>query len=132
MLRLSVRSASGAPARVHLSAHGLMIIPAHPTSAHLPANTDTTINTPAELTFAGVGEADLELIDAGATLIVDATQIRQNAPPARRLTGRTFHVTRATYADPYDLTVVPPTQGAKRSPNDRCDVRTVCDVGASM
>ena len=109
MLRLHLSSASGAPVRVHLSARGLIIIPAHPLSGRQQAATDTTISAPADVTLGGVGEAELEVIGPAISLVVEVTQIRQNAPPMERLTGRAFRVTHATYAEPYHVTVVPST-----------------------
>jgi hypothetical protein len=101
MLRLQVRSASGSPVRVRLQARGLVIIPEHPTVARLPTTTDTTIVTPVTLTLGGVGEADIEAAASTEVLVIEAVQLRPNAPPTQQLTGRTFRVTHATYEEPY-------------------------------
>jgi hypothetical protein len=106
MLRLEVRSASGSAVRVRLHAQGLVIIPEHPTIARLPTTTDTTIVTPVTLTLGGVGEAELEAVAGAEVLVVDALQLRTNAPPAQQLRGNAFRVTHPTYAEPYRVIVI--------------------------
>ena len=101
-LRLNVRSASGAPVGVRLQTRGIVVIPNHSTG-RLPETLDTTFVTPAVITLGGVGDADLEVTTAGATLAVDAAQLRPNAPPAERLTGTTFRISHGTYAEPYHI-----------------------------
>jgi hypothetical protein len=108
MLRLQLSSVSGAPVRVHLSARGLFIIPTHPLPVRPPAVSDTTISAPAELTLVGVGEAELEVIDPATSLVVEVTQVRQNAPPLQRLTGRVFRIGRTSWSEPYRVAAVPP------------------------
>ena len=66
----------------------------------------TTISTPVTLTLAGIGEADVEVVDSTTTLNVDVTQVRANAPPAQHLAGRAFRVGRATYSELYRVTAL--------------------------
>jgi len=100
-VRLQLSSSSGAAARVHVTSRGLIIIAPQPKHGRYPAQVDTTISAPVELTFAGIGEADFEIVDPARTLVVDVTQVRQQAPPVEHLVGTGFRVSRTTYSEPY-------------------------------
>jgi hypothetical protein len=104
MLRLQVSSASGAKVGVHLRTRGLYVMREGGMFGQ-PATTDTTMSTPANVTLFGVGDADLEAVEPTTRLVVRVTQLSQNAPPARRLTGRVFRVTHAAVAEPYQVRV---------------------------
>ena len=105
-VRLRLSSGAGAAVRVHVTAHGLIILEPRPTRPPQPAEFSTTISTPITLTLAGIGEADLEVVDSTTTLNVDVTQIRANAPPVQHLTGRAFRIGRATYSELYRVTAL--------------------------
>jgi hypothetical protein len=101
LVSLQLSSPSRAAVTARVSTHGLAIVQDHSSHGGLPTQVDTTVSTPATLRLFGVGDADITVVDPSATLIVDVTQLRPNAPPARRLTGRVFHVTHSAGADGY-------------------------------
>lgn len=103
-VRLHLSSPSGAAVRVHVATHGLIILEPHPTAPPQPAEYTTTLATPITMTFAGIGEADLDLVDSTTTLVVDVTQVRANAPPVQHLTGRAFRIARTAYTEAYRVT----------------------------
>ena len=106
-VRLDIRSSSGAEVDVRVLTRGLVILPPGRTQGPLPTRVDTTITTPAVITLLGVGDADVQAVDPAAMLVVEVTQLRQNAPSPQRLTGHGFRVEHANYADPYRVTTVP-------------------------
>jgi hypothetical protein len=101
LVRLQLSSPSRAAVTVRVSTHGLAIVQERSSHGGLPTEVDTTVSTPASLRLFGVGDADITVIDPAATLIVDVTQLRPNAPPVQRLSGRVFHVTHAAGAEGY-------------------------------
>ena len=103
-VRLHLSSHSGALVRVHVATHGLIILEPHPAAPPQPAELTTTVVTPTTLTLAGIGEADLDMVDSTTTLVVDVTQVRANAPPVQHLTGRAFRIYRSAYTEPYRVT----------------------------
>lgn len=103
-VRLRLSSTSGAAVRVDVATHGLIILEPHPTAPPQPSEYTTTLATPITLTLAGIGQADLDVVDSTTTLVVDVTQVRANAPPVQHLTGRSFRVARTTYTEPYRVT----------------------------
>lgn len=104
LVRLQLSAASGAVVGVRVATRGLIVLAPNPSKGRQPAQLTTTISTPTELTLGGIGEADIDIVDSVTTLVADVTQVRQNAPPAQRLTGRSFRVSRATYSEPYRVT----------------------------
>jgi hypothetical protein len=105
-VRLQLSTRSGAPALVHVTTRGLIALTPRLSQARQPWQVIATISAPSELSFGGVGEADIRLVDSAATLIVDVTQVRQSAPPAQRLVGQAFRVSRAAYTDPFRVTAL--------------------------
>ena len=105
-VRLQLTSRSGATVNVHVATHGLIILEPQQTRRPQPAEISTTISTPVTLTLAGIGEADLEVVDTAMTLLVDVTQVRANAPPVQHLTGRAFRIGRTAYTEPYRVTAI--------------------------
>ena len=107
-VRLQLSSASGAAAhvRVRVTTHGLFMLEPQYPGGQPPAELVRTFSTPSTLTLAGIGEAEVEVVDSTSTLVVDVTQIRANAPPVQHLTGRAFRVGRATYSEPYRVAAV--------------------------
>jgi hypothetical protein len=114
LVRLQIGSRSGAPVQLRVTTHGLLIL--EPQAMRTPQSTEvsTTISTPTRLTLAGIGEAEIEAVDPAASLVADVTQVRANAPPALRLTGRAIHIDRATAAEPYRVTAVGNTATSER------------------
>lgn len=100
---LQVSSSSGTPVHLRVSTRGLIVIAPLPSRGRFPVH-DTTLSTPVDLTLAGIGEADLEIVDSPAKLVVDVKQVRPNAPPAQRLTGKAFRVSRVSYLELYQVT----------------------------
>ena len=109
MLRVQVRSASGAGAKVgvHLRTRGLYVMRDGGMFGQ-PSNVDTTMSTPAEETLFGVGDADLEAVAPTGQLVMSVTRVSPTASPARRLTGHAFRVAHAAFAEPYEVSVVSP------------------------
>jgi hypothetical protein len=109
MLRVQVRSATGAHAKVgvNLRTRGLYLM-ANGGMFGQPSSVDTTMSTPAEVTLFGIGDADLEAAAPTGKLVVSVTRVSPDAEPTRRLTGHAFHVAHTAIAEPYDVSVVKP------------------------
>ena len=105
-VRLQLSSPSGAPVRVRVATRGILILEPRPTGGQPSAEASTTISTPAKLTLAGIGEAEIEAVAPATTLVIDVTQVRANAPPVQHLTGRAFRIGRTTYTEPYRVTAI--------------------------
>ena len=109
MLRIQVRSASGARAKVdvHLHTRGLYVM-RYGGMFGQPLSGDTTMSTPAEVTLFGIGNADIEAVAPTGKLVVSVTRVSPDAEPTRRLTGHAFHVAHTALAEPYEVNVVKP------------------------
>ena len=109
MLRIQVRSASGARAKVgiHLRTRGLYLM-GNGGMFGQPSSVDTTMSTPAEVTLFGIGDADIEALAPTGKLVVSVTRVSTDAEPTRRLTGHAFRVAHAAIAEPYEVDVVKP------------------------
>lgn len=105
-VRLQLSSPSGAPVRVRVATHGLLVLEPQATGGQPSAEASMTLSTPAKLTLAGIGEAEIEAVTPATGLVVDVTQVRANAPPVQHLTGRAFRIGRTTYTEPYRVTAI--------------------------
>ncbi|HEX2718628.1 MAG TPA: hypothetical protein VHM67_13185 [Gemmatimonadaceae bacterium] len=104
-VRLQLSTESGAAGRARIVTRGLIIIAPTPTTGRQPWQVVRTMDVPGELLLAGIGEADVRLVDSTATLVANVVQIRRDPPPAQRLSGRGLRVSRSAYTEPY--TIVP-------------------------
>lgn len=104
-VRIELGTESGAAGQARIVTRGLIIIAPTPTTGRQPWQVVRTMDVPGELLLGGIGEADVRLVDSAATLVANVVQIRRDPPPAQRLTGRGFRVSRSAYTEPY--TIVP-------------------------
>mgnify|MGYP001544468830 CR=1 FL=1 len=109
LVRLQLSTRSGAPAQVRVVTRGLFAM-APPLSHARQA----TVSTPVELSFGGIGEADIRVVDSTAALVVLVTQVRQHAPPAQRLVGPAFRVSRTASTEPFLVTPLEKATASER------------------
>jgi hypothetical protein len=119
-IRLRVATQSGAPAQVRLITRGLIALTPRPT-ARQPWQLIRTFSVPVELALGGVGEADIVAVDSTVVLVVDATEVRRNPPPARRVIGTAIRISRSKYTEVFRLEPLAPghtrhiARGSERS-----------------